>query len=648
MAVNWEALRTSRLRILRTRIAEPEAEARRDLIGYCDSLDTPAALEIVTALVNDRVPSNVIAAAGVLARRGAEQPVEILKQHMTGGWQLRQQVADELGRSGLSIAIEPLLTLARDGDNDVRRSAILGLSRFEAPEAIPVIAYALNDAEPGVQFAAVQAWGKYGRETKDKGTLTKYLSARNEGGTHLRGAYGLMRLGEQEGFKELLEICRRSGPVLQSMIAQALTDDTAGTPVQFLEGLAGSDSDVVYRPAIAALGRSRDPKALAVLLDLTKPEAGATRTAEALMALAGNTEERAQQRIQKLARVRDSDVVAGAVNAWEASATPIPREVLHTWAGESLYALRHSAARRLECVTDPDAVELLLRLAEDPWVEIRAEALFSLGATRDPRAVQALVRAIEHENWLVRKGAVLGLELGGEPSTDRILSYVAAIDDPATVRAGLRLLDKLDEPPKTRAAILARGQDDPELWLRTAQQAVEAGDRSSADSFLPSLSSPNPVIRRTAAAALGSVGGREAVGPLTAVLEDPDWEVRLTVLTSLRRIGGESMDALGAALGSQSRRIRAGVAAVLGDLRSPEAIELLKRALSDPGRLVRSSAAAALGNERRDDCIELLMGALKDSDRGVQNASATALRRIGTPDGLAAIREWTLLRRSHQ
>src|ERR1035441_9706746 len=107
LAVEWDRLRASGLKLLRTWIGEPETEARQWLIKVCDSLDTPAAVGIIAELTNDTDSSVSAAAAGVLARRADGRGLSVLKTLVrSGSWRVRQTVAEELGRSCLADSLE--------------------------------------------------------------------------------------------------------------------------------------------------------------------------------------------------------------------------------------------------------------------------------------------------------------------------------------------------------------------------------------------------------------------------------------------------------------------------------------------------------------------------------------------------------------
>ncbi|HEY3368643.1 MAG TPA: HEAT repeat domain-containing protein [Symbiobacteriaceae bacterium] len=105
------------------------------------------------------------------------------------------------------------------------------------------------------------------------------------------------------------------------------------------------------------------------------------------------------------------------------------------------------------------------------------------------------------------------------------------------------------EPPLTEVAkmgqqivpeliVLLRG--DPEFWIRQ-RAAVVLGLIDGPDVRQPLIQAlqtdENPVVRLSAAYALGNVGGELAILALIGALQDPDFGVRLAALRTLGELG---------------------------------------------------------------------------------------------------------------
>lgn len=111
-------------------------------------------------------------------------------------------------------------------------------------------------------------------------------------------------------------------------------------------------------------------------------------------------------------------------------------------------------------------------------------------------------------------------------------------------------------------------------------------------------SSPDPVIRRGVAAALGRLRGAEAVAALTAGLGDQDPSVRSAVVSSLGLLNDETV--------------------------APAVAQVLAR---DPDAAVRRAAAWALATLPGEAAHRGLQAATSDADTSVRQAAVAALSR---------------------
>src|SRR5215218_2004390 len=202
-----------------------------------------------------------------------------------------------------------------------------------------------------------------------------------------------------------------------------------------------------------------------------------------------------------------------------------------------------------------DVLPQLLELLESPDADLRVYVSLALGQRGDARAVPALVRALEDEDANVRFHA---LEALGRLRGRAAAPAVAAVAESRDFSVAFAALDAL-------AAI---------------------GDETAAPRILPLLD--DALLRSAALAALGRLGGEEAVAPLTALLardgvepaevaealaaiyaryEDGfgDGEViaRLAAATAPPEAGRRLVDALAAARSAEA----AALARVLGWLR---------------------------------------------------------------------------------
>ncbi|UCC67969.1 MAG: HEAT repeat domain-containing protein [Armatimonadota bacterium] len=180
---------------------------------------------------------------------------------------------------------------------------------------------------------------------------------------------------------------------------------------------------------------------------------------------------------------------------------------------------------------------LLDALRNDDW-RTRAGAAMALGRMRDPRAVDPLIVALEDESESVREEAARSLrlafsmyrnlELWPWPPRMPIVPYSTAYDDPYAVKAA-------------REAFAAALRDESFLVRECAAEALgEIGDRTVVEPLTDALYDESPLVRCAAAEALGSIGDDRAVYWLIRVLQgDSSSEVRGRALKALRGITGQ-------------------------------------------------------------------------------------------------------------
>jgi len=150
------------------------------------------------------------------------------------------------------------------------------------------------------------------------------------------------------------------------------------------------------------------------------------------------------------------------------------------------------------------------------------------------------------------------------------------------------------------------------------------------------LRSRDPDTRYQAAGCLGDAGDPAAVGPLAALLTDPESGVRWKAAEALGKLGPPAVGPLTESLKSESVDVRWMAAVALGDIGDPAAVPALMEALDDEDSYVRSRAALALsaiGEPARD----LLITALRSKNGRVRQGAALALGKIGGEEAVAVL-----------
>ena len=294
----------------------------------------------------------------------------------------------------------------------------------------------------------------------------------------------------------------------------------------------------------------------------------------------------------------------------------------------------------------PDASEILRKAVSSDWPVLRAHAIEA--SAKNPALLREIApRGLVDENRGVRFVACMAIGEAKDSEVKRELSVLVRpllADESASVRAAAMLA-------LTRCGVsvdvtpLARMLDDSDPEVRANAYLVlgELGNPSAAPLIRESLGRGmklvNPIRARlvdlTAAEALVKLGDEREIEPIRAALFAPPEqseltniaceaigrlrdevsrpmlerllsasgdarrpaEVRLSAARALVRLGGAEASGLAVAreyIGGPDARIRAQAAALLGEVRSPEAIALLGALIRDGNPSVQVSAAAGL------------------------------------------------------
>lgn len=222
----------------------------------------------------------------------------------------------------------------------------------------------------------------------------------------------------------------------------------------------------------------------------------------------------------------------------------------------------------------------------------------------------------------------------------------------------LDLMDSSEEvkpDPEEMLPLLA--SSDPQQRTIAARAFCEIQDERAIPHLINLLQEPCPLIRVSAAYALGRNPSADAVESLIERL-DRDWNgyVRKGVVWALGNCGDRrALEPLLDALKTDISAVRLWAASSLGQLSSlgydlvvaaiPPLIQAL---LKDPIAAVRSNCAWSLGQLCRElpsnvvyaGAIDSLIEALEeDTDMGVREDAKSSLLRVGDPRGLQIIEE---------
>jgi HEAT repeat protein len=208
----------------------------------------------------------------------------------------------------------------------------------------------------------------------------------------------------------------------------------------------------------------------------------------------------------------------------------------------------------------------------------------------------------------------------------------------------LQVLQKaLRENPKSKALL----REQVTLFLKTEQvsYAIAAyrklAETSPDDDILrKSLKHEDPVVRITAAKALGLLRDPKSIDTLIAHAKDSEKSVRQAIVLALGDIKDKkALPVLTQALSDEYWYVRAEAALALGKVGDTQATTKLFDLLADSDSYVRQNARKALQELATEENKAAFVTALKSSDPAVRTMAAVALANTGDAQGVETLIE---------
>ena len=465
-----------------------------------------------------------------------------------------------------------LTALARDPDNGIRARAMRAIGRVGVAEGLPLLADGLRDPDEQVRLQAAFATGLLGAPA-GVAPLTQAIAADPSLLVRAQAIAGLGLIGERSAAATVAAAARGCAATLAPF-----EPDNETWPL--------SPEVEVCRQALFALVRLRDYETLAPIV-LDAQGQPVSRWWPVAYALQRINDPRASPALAALAAGSGVYTRAFALRGLAAVRDERARPVALALAGDSQIdlKLRVAAVRALGAVGGPDAVAPLLALATTPGTppNLSLEAVTALGAIGDARAFETLVDLWSHA-WPAMRAAAMGAAarvnregfllvissldrdkewsvraaLAGvfaELPADRVGAVLEDLSADPDVRVRgpvLEALARIEAPDVTRR--LFEALDAPDFALRATaarllgpRRVVGSAARLGA-AYRRGLSDATPAARAAAVAALGELGGADAVTELRQALADPDWPVRLRAATALHGLGQEAAEPVRPAL----------------------------------------------------------------------------------------------------
>jgi len=151
--------------VLAKALSDPDKHVRRRAAAALETVEAGAVAEqLADAAKNDK---EAIVRSYAVRALGSIEPTPLVISALAGATEdtaaeVRQNAADELGQLKVSEALEPLVKLFNDPDEDVRWAAVRAVGDLQDSRATPYLVNALKDDVPQVSNAAERGLQKLG------------------------------------------------------------------------------------------------------------------------------------------------------------------------------------------------------------------------------------------------------------------------------------------------------------------------------------------------------------------------------------------------------------------------------------------------------------------------------------------------------
>ncbi|QQS30771.1 MAG: HEAT repeat domain-containing protein [Sphingobacteriales bacterium] len=320
--------------------------------------------------------------------------------------------------------------------------------------------------------------------------------------------------------------------------------------------------------------------------------------------------------------------------------------------------VRYNAVKYLGKLGDVRAVVPLLTLLQDKVTEVRIQAIIALGNLGDSRATAPLIPFLGNSMIDIRNYTAIAL--GNLADTHAVGPLIRTLSDKAQkVRMSVaESLGKLGDVRAVMPLITTLRSKAISTGCAGAKALGNLNDKRAVLPLISALSDKNLEVRINAATALGKLGDVRAIEPLTKVSKIRRVALRKAAkfaldrlrlqhtlvtasatlaeklpekvsTTSINQINDQQIGTLITAAKSKNFNTRSTAVMALGKSGDARAFEILIAAINDKYSRVRCSAVTALGNLGDARAVQALLAALKDKNMNVRYRSASALATLG-------------------
>jgi HEAT repeat protein len=289
---------------------------------------------------------------------------------------------------------------------------------------------------------------------------------------------------------------------------------------------------------------------------------------------------------------------------------------------------------------DGDLIPQLVELTRDPSLQVQAAAqkvLKAMGPVCAP-ALMEMIATGSAEECSMATWALVDLQHEAAPLLPDLASIVAGKGEDHQREAACLVLQEVgaDHPDVVIPALAAALRDTSwGLRWRAARALGKLGE-PAVDILVEALDDGDPVVRRSAAKALGEMGeiAAPAIPALVEMLEHPAWQSQDAAAEALGAIGPAAADAaplLLDRLATGPPVLATTSARALGSIGAPGSVEAILEGFGEADPTHGPFFPAALGflGPTAIDAMEALVSMLEDPSPDVRSRAAWALGELG-------------------
>ncbi|MFY9131891.1 MAG: HEAT repeat domain-containing protein [Candidatus Methanoculleus thermohydrogenotrophicum] len=562
-------------------------------------------------------------------------------------------------------ALERYLEALRSSDLSVRIAAIAALQGM-GEEAVEYLIEALKDPHHAVRIAAADGLGEIGDEDATEPLIRLFDDARED--VRIAAVRALGRIGDRRSIEPLIRIFGDRYHSVRVAAADAITV-FGRDALRPLEEALNDPVSIVRVMAAKAIGLIGAAESVPVLIEHLGDPAPEVRWGVA-RALSGFGSLAVEPLFLVLRKGKKEMRLAAIDALWE-----IPDES----AGDALlYALEDEdedvRAKAAAALRKRQVIDVWRRALSSQVLEEERAPKKRSARREDKKAfersgqqeIDTLIAGLKEKSWNTQLGAATRLIMMGRPAVDGLIRALRE-EDPDIQAAAASILGEMRT---TAVAPLIDALDDENRFVRlvAARNLGKIGNEQAIEALIESLHrEPDSEVRATVAEALGYMGGKQVIEPLTLAMQDRDEEVKIAAARSLGYIGDRrAVESLIRGLSDVDDRVRH---AALEALKDPEGRvqDHLTNALRSEDEEFRAGVAEALeaaGWEPRTDeelalylmaldrwaevervgegALPALTGALSDPSIEVRANAVKIIARIGGEESRAPLVEAAL------